>query len=135
MPIIPQGATLINHQVGVFKDDGQWTYLLGMYPIYKHPVGDTRSFRITIAQLIDSNACRPSEIRTAFGISKSCVDRAVRKYRAGGIGSFYAQTPRPRHGTVLTTAEVLLALLPDWQFTREPDAGTGYDELVVRVRR
>ena len=33
---------------------------------------------------------------------------------------------------VLTTAEVLLALLPDWQFTREPDAVTGYDELVIR---
>ncbi|MES2584251.1 MAG: PPC domain-containing DNA-binding protein [Pseudomonadota bacterium] len=36
--------------------------------------------------------------------------------------------------TVLTTAEVLLALLPDWQFSREPDAQTGYDELVVRVQ-
>jgi predicted DNA-binding protein with PD1-like motif len=35
---------------------------------------------------------------------------------------------------VLTTAEVLLALLPDWQFTREPDAQTGYDELVVRAQ-
>ncbi len=35
---------------------------------------------------------------------------------------------------VLTTAEVLLALLPDWQFAREPDAHTGYDELVVRAR-
>ena len=35
---------------------------------------------------------------------------------------------------VLTTAEVLLALLPDWQFTREPDAKTGYDELVIRAR-
>jgi predicted DNA-binding protein with PD1-like motif len=34
---------------------------------------------------------------------------------------------------VLTTAEVLLALLPDWQFTREPDAQTGYDELVIRA--
>jgi hypothetical protein len=33
---------------------------------------------------------------------------------------------------VLTTAEVLLALLPDWQFTREPDDKTGYDELVVK---
>jgi hypothetical protein len=29
---------------------------------------------------------------------------------------------------------VLLALLPDWQFTRESDAQTGYDELVVRAR-
>lgn len=35
---------------------------------------------------------------------------------------------------VLTTAEVLLALLSDWQFTREPDALTGYDELVIRPR-
>lgn len=33
-----------------------------------------------------------------------------------------------------TTADALLALLSDWQFTREPDATTGYDELVVRAR-
>jgi hypothetical protein len=33
---------------------------------------------------------------------------------------------------VRTTAEVLVALLPDWSFAREPDAVTGYDELVVR---
>ncbi len=30
-------------------------------------------------------------------------------------------------------AEMLLALLPDWQFSREPDVQTGYDELVVRA--
>ncbi|HYW57760.1 MAG TPA: PPC domain-containing DNA-binding protein [Polaromonas sp.] len=34
---------------------------------------------------------------------------------------------------VRTTAEVLLALLPEWEFSREPDAVTGYDELVVRA--
>lgn len=34
--------------------------------------------------------------------------------------------------TVRTTAEVLLALLPDWDFAREPDTATGFDELVVR---
>ncbi len=34
--------------------------------------------------------------------------------------------------TVHTTAEVLLALLPEWRFSREPDAATGYDELTVR---
>lgn len=33
--------------------------------------------------------------------------------------------------TVRTTAELLLALLPDWRFAREPDAATGYAELVV----
>lgn len=35
---------------------------------------------------------------------------------------------------VRTTAEVLLALLPEWEFAREPDAATGFDELVVRAR-
>jgi predicted DNA-binding protein with PD1-like motif len=34
---------------------------------------------------------------------------------------------------VRTTAEILLALLPEWEFAREPDAVTGYDELVVRA--
>ncbi len=33
---------------------------------------------------------------------------------------------------VRTTAEILLAPLPDWRFSREPDPDTGYLELVVR---
>jgi len=36
--------------------------------------------------------------------------------------------------TVRTTAEILLALLPEWAFSRTPDAATGYQELVVRAR-
>jgi predicted DNA-binding protein with PD1-like motif len=35
---------------------------------------------------------------------------------------------------VKTTTEVLLALLHDWQFSREPDIQTSFDELVVRAR-
>jgi len=35
---------------------------------------------------------------------------------------------------VRTTAEILLALLPEWSFTRDPDAATGYPELVVKAR-
>ena len=33
---------------------------------------------------------------------------------------------------VRTTAEVLLALLPSWQFAREADAATGWAELAIR---
>lgn len=32
---------------------------------------------------------------------------------------------------VRTTAEVLLALLPEWEFSREPDEATGYQELEI----
>ena len=33
---------------------------------------------------------------------------------------------------VRTTAEVLLGLLHGWKFSREPDALTGYSELVIQ---
>ena len=35
---------------------------------------------------------------------------------------------------VRTTAEILLAVLEDVRFTREPDTATGYAELVIRPR-
>lgn len=35
---------------------------------------------------------------------------------------------------VRTTAELLLAVLPDWAFSRAPDAQTGYAELQVRPK-
>ncbi|QOF81572.1 PPC domain-containing DNA-binding protein [Variovorax sp. 38R] len=35
---------------------------------------------------------------------------------------------------VRTTAEILVAVLPEWRFSREPDAQTGYAELVPRRR-
>ncbi|MGI4777117.1 MAG: PPC domain-containing DNA-binding protein [Janthinobacterium lividum] len=36
------------------------------------------------------------------------------------------------HGCIVrTTAEILVALLPAWQFLRERDATTGWDELAI----
>ena len=35
---------------------------------------------------------------------------------------------------VRTTAEILVAVLPEWRFSREPDAQTGYAELAPRHR-
>jgi hypothetical protein len=105
--MLPQGATPINARVGVINQDGHWIYLLGMHPVYRHPAGDQRGFKLTIAQLVDCGACRQVEILTAFGISKSNLDRALRRYRAGGIEAFFKRPARPRHGRVLTP-EVLL---------------------------
>ena len=36
--------------------------------------------------------------------------------------------------TVRTTAEILVAWLPDWRFAREHDPATGYPELVPRPK-
>ena len=35
---------------------------------------------------------------------------------------------------VRTTLEALVVFLPDWALTREPDAATGFDELVIAPR-
>ena len=68
LPIIPQGVTPINAVVGVFNEGKHWVYFLGMHPIYRHGDGDPRGFRLTVAQLVDSGACRASEVIAAFGI-------------------------------------------------------------------
>ena len=36
---------------------------------------------------------------------------------------------------VRTTAEVLVAALPEWELSRRPDPATGYDELDIRPRQ
>jgi len=107
LPIIPQGATPINAVVGVSNEEKHWVYFLGMHPVYRHGDGDQRGFRLTVAQLVDSGACRASEVIAAFGISKSSMDRALRQYRAGGIEAFFGRKKRVGGGSVLT-AEVLV---------------------------
>ena len=68
LPIIPAGATPINDRVGVFNQDGHWIYLVGMHPVYRHVAGDLRSFRLTVAQLVDSGALSARAARASvFG--------------------------------------------------------------------
>ena len=126
LPLIPHGATPINAQVGVFNEGSHWVYLLGMHPIYRHRAGDQRGFRLTIAQLVDSQACRASEVCGALGIAKSRMDRALRLYRAGGIDAFFGRKPAKRAGRVLTAERLVSAqeLL---------DEGLGNAEVAARL--
>ena len=111
MPIIPAGATPINRLVSVENDGVDCFYFVGVQPVYRHPVGELRLFRLAAAQLIDSGCCRPCEIIKTFGVSKSSIDRALRDYRASGIDAFVrSRSPKAsgqgRGGRVLT-AELL----------------------------
>jgi transposase-like protein len=107
LPLIPAGATPINRHVGVLNKGEHWTYLVGFYPVYRHRAEDLQAFRLTIAQLADSGACRPSELIKAFGISKSQMMRARRQYRENGLEGFFEKgsssgQARRRKGRVLT---------------------------------
>ncbi len=106
LPIISPGVTQINPMVSVWESDKRWTYFLGKFPIYSHRVDDQRMFRLTIAQLIESGACRQTEVINAFGVSKSSVIRAQNKLRNGGSEAFFIDR-RGRKGGTVFTPEVL----------------------------
>ena len=98
LPIIPFGATPINSWVSVQNDGVHCSYFVGVQPVYRHPVGELRLFRLVAAQLIDSACCRPCEIIKTFGVSKSSIDRALRAYRREGVDAFSASTTRKSKG-------------------------------------
>lgn len=100
--MIPAGSTRINDYVSVYRDDESWAYFIGMFATYRHPCGDLRLFRLTVAQLIDAGCCRPCEIMRTFGVSKSCVMRAVRRYREEGLDGFINPRRGGGKGRVLT---------------------------------
>jgi Helix-turn-helix domain len=116
LPLIPDGATRITDIVSVVRQNGRWTYFIGVQATFSHDKHDRRSFRMYAAQLIDRGACRQVDLIQAFGVTKSSLDRAVKKLRAGGVEAFFA--PRPRRGAsvmkpeVRANAQQLLAHVP-----------------------
>jgi len=52
--------------------------------------------------LIDSGACRHTDIINTFGVSKSSVNRALKKLRKSGIEGFFRRKPGGRKGTILS---------------------------------
>ena len=107
LPMIPPGATEINNQVCVWRDEDRWTYFLGTYPIYSHEANDRRMFRLITSQMIDSRACRLVEIVKTFGVSKSSVIRSLKKLRSEGAQGFF-KARRGRRSASVMTAEVLV---------------------------
>jgi predicted DNA-binding protein with PD1-like motif len=60
--------------------------------------------------------------------------RARQRERAGSLLSSISSRLRAR-SLVRTTAELVVGLLPEWQFSREPDVATGFAELQIRPAR
>jgi len=92
------------------RENGQWTYFCGAYPVFQHPENDHRAFRMFTAQLICHGVCRLVDIVRTFGVSKSCVIRSVKTYRTGGVGAFYVQ--RATRGAAVLTPEVTAQAQP-----------------------
>jgi transposase len=104
LPLVPEGATAINDFFSVVREGGQWTYFLGVRPVFGHAQEDARSFRMFTAQLVCQGSCRQSEVVRAFGVSAISVKRSVKKFREHGVEGFYQ--PRRGRGATVVTPEI-----------------------------
>jgi predicted DNA-binding protein with PD1-like motif len=93
-------------------------------------VGSLNGARLRLAGVGDPDTLRGDfEILTLAGTvarNGAHLHMSVADARGRVLGGHVA------HGCIVrTTAEVLLLLLSDWSFIREPDPATGFAELVV----
>ena len=88
-PFFPEHITLINQYIGFQKNDKIVYYYNGMMPVFQHPEGDLKSFRLFTSQLVVNGNCKQIDIVNAFGVSKISVKRWVKKYREEGADAFF----------------------------------------------
>lgn len=132
--------------------------LLQPWPLRLHPGDDLRrSIEAAVASLglgaafvlAGIGSLRPAVIRLAGAETTLTLDEDLELLSLAGSvatdGSHLHLSVADARGTVTgghaaygctvrTTVELLLAALPAWRFTREPDAATGWAELVVTRR-
>lgn len=101
LPIFPSDATPINNILYVQKKDGNVYYFHGCHRVFMHGVDDMKSFRMFTSQLVVNGSCKQVDIVRAFKISPISMKRYVKKFREGGVKSFF-KTRRKRQPRVLT---------------------------------
>ncbi|HSI51742.1 MAG TPA: PPC domain-containing DNA-binding protein [Ideonella sp.] len=96
-------------------------------------IGSLTQARLRFAQADTETAVEgPLEI---LSLSGSLAENGVHLHMAVSRADGTVLGGHVGHGNIVrTTAEVLLALLPEWQLTRELDPHTGYLEMVARRR-
>jgi hypothetical protein len=119
LPLVPDGATRVSPSISLIQENGQWTWMAGMLPMFCHPQGDRASFRMFTTQLVCLGSCKQVYIVKACGVSVPSVKRAVKQYREHGPASFFE--PRGVRGASVMTAAVIQQLL-NQGFTRQETA-------------
>ena len=105
LPIFPEGATEINDQLAFEKRDGVGVYFHGVFPVFSHPEGDSRTFRMITSQFCVHGRATQQQIVNAFGVPLRTVKRYCALFRAQGAKGFYA--PQPRRGPAVRVEDVL----------------------------
>lgn len=107
LPIFIEGTHRINDKIHYeySSENDTVCYFLYCLPFYSHPKSDKNCFKMLIGQLVTLGHCRNCELEKALGLTKNYVIRAVKQYREGGAGSFFA--PRTVRSASVLTPQVL----------------------------
>lgn len=108
LPIFPKGVEHLTPELAVMCQDGRVAYFNGQMPVFIHPQGDLKTFRMITSQFVVNGNCRQNDITRVFGVPSVSVKRAVKRYRQQGVEGFYR--PRVVRGPAVLTAPVLTEL-------------------------
>jgi len=108
LPLIPHGATIISNNLTVIRDGEQWTYFHGGLPIFSHASDDKGSFRGITSSFIVQGICRNSDIIKVFNVSKTSVIRNIKKYKSGGLKSFFLHYRRRVKNSAVITEDIVI---------------------------
>lgn len=103
LPIFPAGTTLITAELAFDCQCGKVTYLNGHLPVFQHAQDDLAAFRLFTSQLVVNGTVSQAGIARAFHVPAKTVKRYVKRYREGGMKSFFV-APRRRSAGVLKGA-------------------------------
>ena len=103
LPLFPNSTKLINFCVGFFEKDGFVYYLHNGSPIYCHEKNDLNSYRYTMANLIVTKFCTPSEVAKALGVSNRNIQRYAKTLREKGTDWFFKREEKRGDAHKLTT--------------------------------
>lgn len=106
VPAAPPGSSPVSAGVDVREgDDGGVVFLWGMAAWCWHR-DDVAGRRLAAVQLVETEAARPGEVATAFGVDEVTLWRWRRGYAAGGVAALALARPGPRGPSKLNEEKV-----------------------------
>ena len=101
LPVSPPEALPIASGFSMITSDGTTTYFSNLLPFESHPADDVRCAHLRIARFHLTAGIPQTTLAEAFGVSRSTVKRAVRRYRSEGADAFF----EPRRGRGRTVVD------------------------------
>jgi hypothetical protein len=84
LPLLPEGAELVNNKLAIFRGQGEIIFFNGYCPMLKCCDNDPYDMRLAQGILCASNIVKPAQLAKVLGVNRSTVCRNKGLYEKGG---------------------------------------------------